>query len=469
MKPIPWTTKDILEATSGSLLSGKLNIVFPTIGIDSKKISAKELFIAIEGEKHDGHKFINDLIGTGARGFLINKDRAQQIISILPNEDNFVCIGVPDTVKALGDLAAFQRNRADISVVAITGSNGKTTARIMSSSVIEKRFNTLSTYGNFNNEIGLPLTLLNICPEHRWAVVELGMNHPGEIARLAEISSPDIGVILNICYAHIEGVGSIDGVMMAKGEILGEIKASGIAVLNADDQRIMKLAKKETSSVLFFGMSDKAQIRAYNIEKRNMKISFELITPSGNVSINLPVRGDFMVYNALAAAAIGFCAGLSCEKIKAGLESFIPAKGRLNIIRTSKNVNIIDDTYNANPESMKAAIKELKALSGSFKKNIVIGDMLELGEFSEKSHYDIGRLVGDSGISELFVTGDFSRDIKKGAESVGLSSENIFLGTKEEITDKLNSIIKPEDWVLVKGSRMMAMEEVVRRLTKTNS
>ena len=271
-------------------------------------------------------------------------------------------MAVKNTTKALGDLACFHRKRANASVVAITGSNGKTTTREMTATVARQRFATLSSQGNFNNEIGLPLTLLKLNHGHKWAVVELGMNAPGEIARLGEICMPDIGVITNIGPAHLEGVGSIEGVMRAKGEILDKIKAGGTAVLNSDDHRVMHLAGKTSSDVIFYGISGETTIRAEAIVEKDLCTSFRLALPEETIGIDLKIPGIFMVSNALAAAAVGYKLGLSAKEIKAGLEDFKPIGQRMNILHTSAGINLIDDTYNANLASMEAALKTLITL-----------------------------------------------------------------------------------------------------------
>ena len=252
---IPWTTAEILEATGGDFLSGDIKYSFSSISINSRRISADDLFVAIQGNVHDGHSFCADVIKQGVLGLLIQKDKTGDLPITELERKGIVCVAVNNTTKALGDLAAYNRKRSNVSVIAITGSNGKTTTKDMTAAVVARRFNTLSTSGSFNNEIGLPLTLLKLDYRHQWSVLELGMNSPGEIARLSEICLPDVGVIINIGPAHLEGFESIDGVMHAKGELLEKIKHGGTAVLNADDPKILQLAGKTSKNVLFFGLS----------------------------------------------------------------------------------------------------------------------------------------------------------------------------------------------------------------------
>ena len=457
-RKIPWTTAEILEATKGVLLCGDIKHTFEGVCIDSRTISANELFIAIKGNVHDGHSFASNVISSGVRGLIISDDTGTDW-----QGKDIVCVKVNDTTKALGDLASFNRRRTDISVVAITGSNGKTTTKEMTASVVSTRYKTLSTKGNFNNEIGLPLTLLDLKNSHQWAVLELGMNRPGEIDRLGEICIPDIGVITNIGFAHLEGLGSIEGVMNAKGELLKRIKPEGTAVFNADDSRLLYLSTKTSRKVLYFGLSEDARIKALNVNETTTGISFTLVLPEERIPIELRVHGGFMVSNALAAASVGYIIGLSSEEIKAGLESFQPVKGRINIFDV-RGVHIIDDTYNANPDSMEAAIRILSSLKGNSRGIIVAGDMLELGEHAESMHRKIGSLSARSNIARLYVTGEFAEAVANGAGKEDKNSMDIFIGAREEILEDLKKSLLPGDWVLVKGSRAMGMEKIVEGL-----
>ncbi|MEJ2655652.1 MAG: UDP-N-acetylmuramoyl-L-alanyl-D-glutamate--2,6-diaminopimelate ligase [Desulfobacterales bacterium] len=461
---IPWRTAEILEATGGKLFCGSLNRMFTGVSIDSRKISEENLFIAIQGEKHDGHSFIGGVIEKGIVGIVIDKRKTDMLpVSELSNA-GIVCITVDDTVKALGDLAAFNRRRTLISVVAVTGSNGKTSTRKMTSAVVSRRFCTLSTQGNLNNEIGLPLTLLGLKREHRWAVVELGMNRPGEIERLAEICLPDVGVITNIGPAHLEGLGSVDAVMKAKGELLAKIKPDGTAVLNADDPRLMRLAASSPIKVLLFGMSQRAAIRAESLRQEGEGISLNLVLPDETTRVYLQTPAMFMVSNALAAAAVGHLLGLVSDEIKEGLETFEPVPGRMNIHKTHNGIHIIDDTYNANPGSMEAAIETLAALKGKNRGFLIVGDMLELGEHSALMHRKIGFIAAGTNIAGLYVTGSYADDIETGALEGRMDSGNIFKGTREEILEEITQRLGFGDWVLVKGSRGMAMEIIVEGL-----
>ena len=465
-KPTPWTISDILDASGGELLCGETQHQFGSVGIDSRSIDPNDLFVAIVGENHDGHAFINDVVEQGARGLIVESERARDMPISTWQAQNIACVAVRDTTRALGDLAAFHRARTDAALVAITGSNGKTTTRQMTAAVVARKFNTLSTIGNYNNQIGVPLTLLRLAPEHRWAVVELGTNSPGEIARLAQICAPDIGVITNVGPAHLEGLGSLDGVMREKGQLLDHLKPNGKAVLNADDRRVSKMAPRTKKDVLFFGFSEKAAIRATAVNEKASGISFSLDLPRESLTVNLKVAGHFMVLNAQAAAAVGHMLGLPAAEIKAGLETFEPAWGRMNILQTVSGIHVIDDTYNANPDSMKAAITTLASLRANNRSVFAAGDMLELGAQTESLHRQVGVWAATANINKLLVTGEYADAVAGGAKEAGMQSENIFIGSQKNILNALKDTLKPGDWVLVKGSRGAHMDTIVEGLKR---
>ena len=371
------------------------------------------------------------------------------------------------TTRALGDLARYHRHRSAVSVVAITGSNGKTTTRELTAAVVRRRYATLSTKKNFNNQIGLPLTLLEIEPHHQWVVVELGMNAPGEIDRLAEICMPDVGIITNIGPAHLEGVGSIEGVMHAKGELLERILPDGIAILNADDRRLRYLIENvPVPALLLYGNTEAATIRASDIMATPEETHFDLIFPGETVPVRMNIPGAFMVSNALAAAAVGYHLDIDPRQVKTALETVVPVQGRMNILTTGNRLNIMDDTYNANPGSMAAAFNTLKTLRRERRGIAVLGDMFELGEHAPALHRQVGALAAQSGIDLLFATGEHAGSVAQGARAAGLSSERIYTGTKEQIAQAVIERLRPLDWVLIKGSRGMAMEHVVASIRK---
>lgn len=463
-----WSAARAAKATGGEILYGDTRCRFSGISIDSRRVLPGQLFVAIVGKNHDGHAFIPDALTHGISGMMIQEDRISRPLHQGFKERGLFCITVSDTTRALGDLAAFHRRKHGAGVVAITGSNGKTTTRRMATEIINQKYAVLSAIGNFNNEIGLPLTLLNLTDLHQWAVVELGMNHPGEIRRLSEICLPDVGVITNIAPAHLEGVGSVEGVIRAKGELLGQIKREGTAILNADDPNVSRLAIKVKSEVLFFGISKKAAVRAGSIREKGEMVRFTLVLPDGEVPVTLKIPGRFMVSNALAAAAVGTRLGIAPEAIKIGLENLTSIPGRMNILTLKNGIRIVDDTYNANPGSMKAAIESFSRLKKGARGICVVGDMLELGKESVPLHRQIGELLAMADISRLYVTGTFSESIAEGAREKKMNPRRIRIGSKDSILQDITQYVKSGDWILVKGSRGMAMESLVQGLLDWN-
>jgi UDP-N-acetylmuramoyl-tripeptide--D-alanyl-D-alanine ligase len=462
--PLPWTTENLIEATRCELLCGDLRHRFTGVSIDSRSISAGDIFVAITGEVHDGHAFIENIVEQGVRGLVVSRRKTGQLPIAAWKKNQVTCIAVEDTTRALGDMAAFNRQRSQAFVAAITGSNGKTTTRRMITAVLEQEYEILTAARNFNNEIGLPLTLLGLSADHQWAILELGTNRPGEIARLSDICTPDIGVLTNIGPAHLEGLGSIEGVMKEKGALIKGLGSDGKAILNADDPRVIQLASITKAEVTFYGLSREATIRAEDIKETGDTISFKLIFAGESITINLNSPGRFMVSNALAAAAVGYQLGLSIETVKTGLEIFDPVSGRMNIKRLAGDINLIDDTYNANPDSMKAAFSTLNKIRTGARGAAVIGDMLELGTQAQSLHRKVGAVAARSGIGRLYACGEFAAEVRAGARDEGMHPTDTFEGTHDEIVEDLKVWLQPGDWLLVKGSRGMAMEKVVEGL-----
>ncbi len=458
-----WTGQDVLKGADAVAVCGDPATGFSGVSIDSRTVGPDELFVAIRGEVHDGHLYVPEAIRHGCRAVLIERDRIDGLSAGRWAEQGVFCTAVADTRRALGDLAAYHRSRLPARVVAITGSNGKTSTRQMTVAVASALGPTLAPASNFNNDIGVPLTLFRLTEDHRVAVLELGMNHFGEIARLTDICRPDIGVITNVGPAHLEGVGSLRGVQAAKGELLDRMPANRRAVLNADDPRVLALAQKTTLAVLLFGTGPEAGVRAEKIRAEAGRLHFFLALPSGGVPVVLDTPARFMIHNALAAAAVGHLLGLSSEDIRAGLESFSPVKGRLQIIETRQGVTIIDDTYNANPGSMAGVLQALTEAPAS-RRILVVGDMKELGAESEALHRRLGADAMETGLDRLFAAGDFAGAVADGAAAAGMAPEAVFAGSKSDILKVLADLVRPGDWIAVKGSRAMKMEEVVEGL-----
>jgi UDP-N-acetylmuramoyl-tripeptide--D-alanyl-D-alanine ligase len=461
---MPWTLQDILNATHGDLVAGDRDRSFDSISIDSRRITAADVFVAIRGAVHDGHRFIREVVDGGVRGLVVGRSRIGDLPAEWLRAGPVACVAVADTTRALGDLAAYHRKRSPAAVIAITGSNGKTSTRRMTAAVLSLRFAVLEPAKNLNNQIGVPLTLFNLEPRHAWAVLELGTNLPGEIARLAEICTPDVGLITNIGPAHLEGLGSLEGVLREKGALLEGLAPGGRAVLNADDPRLRRLGGECGVEPLLFGLSADAAVRAEGIEEAARGIDFELALPGQRTAVHLRAHGRFMVHNALAAAAAGHLLGVSLEDIKEGLEGFSPVQGRMSVSTLSGGVHLIDDTYNANPASMEAAIATLHRLRGPGRGLLVVGDMLELGSAAAALHRDMGRLAARTGVSKLLACGNFAEAVAAGAGEGGMAAADIVTGSQAAIGGVLLGELKAGDWVLVKGSRSMGMEAIVNAL-----
>jgi len=462
-----FTAEQAREATEGVLLYGLKDTRFTGVSIDSRSTCKDDLFIAIVGAAHDGHRHAADAVAVGQKGVIINRSSAIDLPHDKWRQEGYFCIAVGDTTKALGDLAAFNRRRAGLPVIAITGSNGKTSTRRMTTEVMTQKYSVLAPKGNFNNEIGLPLTLLECRPEHTLAVLELGMNHFGEIRRLSQICSPDIGLITNVGPAHLEGLGSLEGVARAKGELLEYIRPDGAVILNQEDPHLRRLGEKcDHHRVLFFGFSSAADVGAEDIDFALDHSAFTLRLPEIRIRAKIYVPGQFMVANALAAAAGGYLMGLSPEQIRAWMAYFRPRKGRLDIMTTTKGINLIDDTYNANPASMAAALDLLAQVKGKAKAFFVCGDMFELGGQAEVLHQKLGADAHHAGVDRLYATGRFASHVAKGARQEGMTAERILTGSKADIISALALQLRPRDWVLVKGSRAMAMETISEAIKK---
>jgi UDP-N-acetylmuramoyl-tripeptide--D-alanyl-D-alanine ligase len=457
-----WSVDDILTATGGSFIGGDPQQRFGGISIDSRTITAAEAFAAIRGEVHDGHAFVENVIRRGVRGLILQRGRVGDLQALWPPRGGIAAVAVADTTRALGDLGAYHRRRSPAAVIAITGSNGKTSTRRMTAAIASRRFTVLEPVRNLNNQIGVPLTLLQLEPRHQWAVLELGTNRPGEIARLSEICTPDIGVITNIGPAHLEGLGSLEGVLREKSALLAGLKPGGRAVLNADDPRLRPLAQESGTDALLFGLAAEAEVRADHIRETERGIAFDLLLAGRRTPVRLQAFGRFMVHNALAAAAVGHALGLSPADIGQGLGDFAPVSGRMRVIPLAGGIQLIDDSYNANPASMAGAIAALNRLRGSARGLLVLGDMRELGPAAGALHQEVGRLAAASGVSKLWGCGDFAAELAAGARRGGLASADIVTGSRADVQTALLQELKPGDWVLVKGSRAMGMETLVQ-------
>lgn len=423
------------------------------IAIDSRKIEAGWLFAATVGERVDGHSFIESCYEKNALCCLGEK---------APVSENHSYIQVTSTFQALKDIAEYYRSTLEIPVVGITGSVGKTSTKEMIASVLGVKFNTLKTAGNFNNEVGLPLTVFNIREEHEAAVLEMGISDFGEMHRLSKIARPNLCVITNIGLCHLEFLGDRDGVLKAKSEIFDFAAKDAKAIVNGDDDKLRTLKSREDLNVTLFGMDESNDVYAKHVENLGLDgLKCDISTPIGEFSAHIHIPGMHMVYNALAGTCVGLACGLTLEEIKAGIENAQTISGRNNLIHTA-NYTIMDDCYNANPVSMKASLDVLATALG--RKVAILGDMGELGADEHSLHYTVGEHAAGKKIDLLLCVGTLSEEIVKGAKAVNPDMNAYLFAAKEELLKKLPELLKKGDSILVKASHFMQFEKIVKAL-----
>ncbi len=448
----------IAEAMSARLISPGGRNEFSNVCTDSRAVKDGDLFFALRGERFNGHDFVCAALDSGARGLVLDRE----LEGLPPDTAVFL---VEDTLVALQDLARYNRRLAAVPVVGVTGSSGKTSTKDLIHSVLSTRLNTLKTEGNLNNEVGLPLTLLRLNREHRAAVVEMAMRGRGEIDLLGRIALPGGAVITNIGEAHLELLGSVDNIARAKGEILEHVPAGGFAVLHGESPYIRREALRCKGRVIFFGLDPGLDIYARDIIPVEGGNRFTAVFRGREEEFFTPLPGRHNVVNSLAAIAVGLELELDPALIRDGLSSVILTAMRLEIINLN-GVKIINDAYNANPASTKAAVQVLVETAGErCRKIAVLGDMLELGDKSRSAHREVGRAVLGAGVELLAAVGEQARFIGLGAREAGLPAGQIlYFRTAQEAARKLKSIMVPGDVVLVKGSRGMKMEEFILAL-----
>lgn len=426
-------------------------------------MAARHCFIALAGEKHDGHAFVADAVKKGAGAVIVSEWRDGFIFP------DCAVIRVQDTLRALGEVARFHRNRFGIPVIAVSGSNGKTSTKEMIAAIFERSRKVLKNKGNYNNLIGLPLTLLELTHEHHLAVVEMGINAPGEMERLAWIGSPDVGVITNVHPAHLQGLGSLDGIVEEKGRLWKRLRPAGLAVVNLDDPRLSRYAEGIKARKVTYACSNTtADVHASGEIAVSEGVTMFSISVSGTiVPVRLPVMGVHHVQNALASAAAAFGLGASAEEIAAGLEYYEPANQRMQCIRLGNGRVLVDDTYNANPGSLIAAIETVRAACSGRPFVAVLGEMRELGPDGPALHFDVGKRLGDAKPTGLLTLGELGLEIEKGARSVGMDASACFHArSHEEALSYLRHNLPEGAWILVKGSRAMAMEQIVEGMSE---
>jgi UDP-N-acetylmuramoyl-tripeptide--D-alanyl-D-alanine ligase len=456
--------EEVLKATGGRLLQGEEKTSFRGISTDSRTVAEGELFIALKGERFDGHHFAIEALKKRAGGVIIEEDKIRDIRwnGYRPS----AVIAVKDALHALGDIARERRRKFGTPVVALTGSNGKTTTKDMISACLETTFPVLKTKGNLNNLIGLPLTLLNLTEQERIVVLEMGMNVPGEIRRLTEIAEPDVGLITNIEKVHLEGMGSLERVREEKGELFRRMKQDGTILVNQDDPRVIDLASEFRGQKITFGINHPAEVMAKEIRLHGAGgTSFTLMMEGVTMEITLPLLGRHFVPNALSAIASASLFGIELEKVKEALENLQPFPMRMEVLRPKEGVTLINDAYNANPRSMELALEILSEMKGKGRAIAVLGDMLELGDFSVEAHQHIGQRVKELSIDFLLALGEEAPVLVESAIRHGLNSEKArIVESHTEAISILKKMVRDGDWILVKGSRRMGMEKIAEGL-----
>lgn len=432
---------------------------------DNRDVQEGNLFVAIKGERVDGHRFVADAFARGAYAALVEQK---------PEEDGNPYILVSSSTDAMKKLAAYYRRSLDIKVVGITGSVGKTSTKEMIASVLSQKYQVLKTDGNFNNEIGLPLTIFRIRKEHQIAVLEMGISDFGEMNRLSAMANPDVCVITNIGLCHLENLGTREGILNAKTECFAHMRPGGIAILNGDDDKLCTRTEVNGKPVIFYGLGSEAKrspegilmaeksIYATGMEDLGFSgIQTQIHTPAGCFTAVIPIPGEHNVYNALAATAVGLELGLTLDEIRQGIAAVETIAGRTNFIEVG-GMTIIDDCYNANPVSMKASLEVLSHAKG--RSIAVLGDMGELGENEKQLHREVGVFAGQLGIGTVFAVGTLAEEYIKGIQERNPACELRYFNDRDSMTTALLSYVQSGDSILVKASHFMEFSKVVEAL-----
>lgn len=435
-------------------LNGTINkdAEFNAVCIDTRKITNGCLFICIKGERFDAHQFADEALEKGASAVMIDED-------ITPNG---AYIKVDNTSKALLALGGYYRSKFSIPIVGLTGSVGKTTTKEFTALVVGAKYNTIKTQGNLNNEIGLPQMLFQIDNSVEAAVIEMGMNHFGEISRLVNATKPTIALITNVGVSHIENLGSRDGILKAKLEITEGLEKGAPLILNADNDKLSTV-KSDVHRVYFYGIGNDADFKAVNVVEKDNTTHFEIEYFGKSQPITIPTIGIHNVYNALAAFAVGYFLDVDANDAALALSNYVPAGMRQRMVKVGR-ITSIEDCYNASPDSMNAAMRTLHDTVGN-KKIAVLGDMLELGDYSETAHTSVGKMVGDNDIDYLLAYGANAKYYVSSAQENGCKNAYLF-DDKQELADKLMQIAQDDDVVLFKGSRGMRLEDVMNIVYK---
>ena len=470
MEPLSLTAADIAASTGGRVVHGDPGAVIGRIVIDSRTLEAGDCFVAIEGERFDGHDFVADVLARGAGGVLVSRDlpgEASRQVANAQQRPAGVVIRVDDTTRALQDVAREVRRRSGATVVAITGSAGKTTTKEVAAEFLASRHRVFRNKGNLNNHIGLPLSLLELRARPEIAVVELGMNHPEEIRTLVGIAEPDIRVWTNVGDAHLGFFESADAIADAKAEILDGANSDDVLVANANDSRVMSRAEWFLGRVVTFGIDTPADVSAVHVEHRGLAgTSAELRTPAGSATLATPLLGLGNLSNVLAATAVAIQFDIPVSQIVETARRLQPATHRGELLRLPGGITLIDDSYNSSPAALRQALDTVAAAAGCARKVAVLGEMLELGAHTESLHRASGRAAAAAGLDLLIaVGGGPARALTDAAIAEGMPADAaIHVATNEEAAEAALARIRPGDLVLVKGSRGIGTDLVVARL-----
>jgi UDP-N-acetylmuramoyl-tripeptide--D-alanyl-D-alanine ligase len=456
-----FTLGDMAKATGGRLIGSHPGPECCGVSIDSRTIAPGQLFVAIEGPHFDGHDFVAQALAQGAKGLVVRRG--------VPVPNGAHAIEVADTVRALGDMAAWWRSRFSVPCVAITGSNGKSTTKEMAAAVVGGLGSVLKTEGNFNNLIGLPLTVFRWEERHKVAILEMGMNAPGEIRRLAEISRPSVGLVTNVTAAHLEKLHTVEAVARAKCELFEAMGKEGIVIVNDEDPWVRKMAEIHPGPKITFGMQNNSDVRFLHMETHDLDSMELMLSVNGReVGARLLVPGVHNVMNALASVAVGVALGVDPAQAVKRLVEFRPMALRFERVQLANGTRVVDDSYNANPGSVEVAFRTVGSAKRAGRFIAALGDMLELGQASSQLHHDVGMSAGRMGVDRLYLVGQFARDLAEGALAGGMDPATVMVCPNVDgLCSLLESELRTGDVLLVKGSRATRMERVVWHLKRT--
>lgn len=459
----------LVEVTGGELLVGAGSTHVNGLAIDSREVQPGAAFVAFPGERVDGHSFAGDALRAGARVLVVTRDDAivREAVAASGRPEVAVVL-VDDATVAVESLGGWHRRKLRCPVIGITGSTGKTTTKDFVRSVLSTRMTVVATQGNRNNEIGVPLTLMDAGTDTEALVVEMAMRGIGQIAHLCEIVRPTAGLITNVGVSHLEVLGSQEAIASAKSELVRAVPADGRVFLNGDDALSVAMVTQASAPVVTYGLGAELDVRAVDVTIADDGTpAFTLVTPEGDAGVRLPALGRHNVYNAVAAAAVGVYLGLSVDDIVLGLQEASFSKWRMETFESASGVTVINDAYNANPTSMRAALSALDDAPTNGVRIAVLGDMGELGSLSELAHFELGETVARSSADALVTVGELARRIAEGAVVAGMPREDVRpCATADEASEVLDDMIGPGDTVLIKASRMMGLEAIVERIMK---